>query len=62
MQKSKYYIKDIAGGHKMNFIPARPQNMFESKIPTWMQFFKDIEHVGNIAIYYKGRVVAVRYY
>lgn len=62
MNKSKFYIKDIASNKILKFIPKRTQTLFETKIPTYKQFFDDIKHTGNIAVYYKNRLLFVRYY
>jgi hypothetical protein len=61
MVRSKFSIRDIGGGREMQFIPKQKTGLFEAKIPTWRQFFDDIKHLGNVAIYFKGRLVAVRY-
>jgi hypothetical protein len=60
MQKSKFYIIDRASGTEYNFIPNRRQGLFDIKQPTWLQYFEDIKHMGNILLVYKKRIIARR--
>lgn len=59
-KKSNFEIMDLVSRRKMQFIPKRVSSMFETKQPTYHQFFEDIKHLGNVAIFYKNRLISVR--
>ncbi len=62
MSRSKFSISDKGDprGKRMEFVPQRTKTLFDKKVPTHEQFFKDIKRTGNINIYYKGRKIAER--
>lgn len=58
--RSKFAYIDRTGNVYYGFVPKRPDNIFEAKIPTYQQFFEDIKGLGHCKIVYKNRIIAYR--